>query len=170
MPKSANQKLKLPYLMKILQEKTDDLHPMTMQQIIHELELYGISAERKSLYDDFEVLRLFGLDIESVKTKTTGYYLASRSFELPELKLLVDSVQSSNFITAKKIHGTDSQTGGLCSAHEAKSLHRQVYVSSRIKNMNESIYYNVDKIHTGIGENRKISFQYFEYDITKKES
>jgi predicted DNA-binding transcriptional regulator YafY len=161
MPKSANQKLKLPYLMKILQEKTDEHHPMTMQQIIHELELYGISAERKSLYDDFEALRLFGFDIESVKTKTTGYYLASRSFELPELKLLVDSVQSSNFITARKSLELIRKLESLCSVYEGQSLHRQVFVSSRIKNMNESIYYNVDKIHTGIGEKQKDQLSVF---------
>lgn len=168
MPKSSNQKLKLLYLLKILQEKTDENHPLTAKQLIEGLSMYGVKAERKSIYDDLEALRVYGLDIEALRSKTTGYYIANRSFELPELKLLVDSVQSSKFITMKKSMELIKKIENLCSVHDAQSLQRQVYVTNRIKTMNESIYYNVDKIHTGISENRKISFQYFEYAVTKE--
>ncbi len=168
MPRSQGQKLKLLYLMKILQEKTDEQHPLTVNELIGALSRYDISAERKSIYDDLESLRLFGLDIVTVRSKSTGYYLAERTFELPELRLLVDSVQSSKFITHKKSMTLIKKIESLCSVYEAQSLARQVFVAGRIKTMNESIYYNVDKIHTGIGENRKISFQYFEYAVTKE--
>jgi predicted DNA-binding transcriptional regulator YafY len=168
MPKSSNQKLKLLYLMKIFQEKTDETHYLSVPELIAELGRYGIKAERKSIYDDIEALRFFGLDIESARSKTTGYYLASRTFELPELKLLVDSVQSSKFITHKKTLELIRKIESLCSVYEAQSLQRQVYVANRIKTMNESIYYNVDKIHSGIGDNRQISFKYFEYAVTKE--
>jgi predicted DNA-binding transcriptional regulator YafY len=168
MPKSSNQKLKLLYLMKILQEKTDGEHALSVAELITELGRYDIKAERKSIYDDLEALRFFGLDVESTRAKTTGYYLASKTFELPELKLLVDSVQSSKFITHKKSTDLIKKIESLCSVYEGQSLQRQVYVTNRIKTMNESIYYNVDNIHTGIGDNRKISFKYFEYSVTKE--
>ena len=93
MPKGANQKLKLLYLMKILQERTDQDHALTLAQIIDALEEFGVSAERKSIYDDLEALRLYGLNIEKTPERTCGYYIADRAFELPELKLLVDAVQ-----------------------------------------------------------------------------
>ncbi|NLA87542.1 MAG: WYL domain-containing protein [Clostridiales bacterium] len=168
MPKSSNQKLKLLYLMKILQEKTDEHHALSVAELIAELGRYDIKAERKSIYDDLEALRFFGLDIESVRSKTTGYYLASKIFELPELKLLVDSVQSSKFVTHKKSMQLIRKIESLCSIYEGQSLQRQVYVANRIKTMNESIYYNVDSIHNGISDNKKISFQYFEYSVTKE--
>lgn len=168
MPKSQNQKLKLLYLAKILHEKTDENHMLTVSELIEGLRLYDISAERKSIYDDLETLKLFGLDIESVRSKGTGYYLASKVFELPELKLLVDSVQSSKFITYKKSMVLIKKIESLCSIYEGQSLQRQVYVTNRIKTMNESIYYNVDKIHIGISDNKKISFRYFNYSISKE--
>lgn len=168
MPKSPNQKLKLLYLMKIFQEKTDENHALTVPELIGELGRYDINAERKSIYDDLEALRLFGLDIESARTRTTGYYLASRTFELPELKLLVDSVQSSKFITHKKSMELIKKIESLTSVWAGQALQRQVFVAGRIKTMNESIYYNVDNIHKGIGDNKKISFKYFEYSITKE--
>lgn len=168
MPKSSNQKLKLLYLMKILQEKTDENHALSVPELITELARHDIKAERKSIYDDLEALRFFGLDIESTRSKTVGYFLSSRAFELPELKLLVDSVQSSKFITHKKSTDLIRKIEGLCSSYDGQSLQRQVYVANRIKTMNESIYYNVDNIHTGIGDNKKISFKYFEYSITKE--
>ncbi|UOO37865.1 WYL domain-containing transcriptional regulator [Oscillospiraceae bacterium CM] len=168
MPKSANQKLKLLYLKSIFEEKTDEHHALTVQELIRELAFYDVSAERKSIYDDLEALKLYGLDIVSVRGKTTGYYLAGRTFELPELKLLVDSVQSSKFITHKKSIELIKKIESLCSAYEGQSLQRQVFVSNRIKTMNESIYYNVDKIHAGISDNKMISFKYFEFTVTKE--
>jgi predicted DNA-binding transcriptional regulator YafY len=158
MPKSANQKLKILYLMKILQEKTDETHQLSVPQLIRALEAYGIKAERKSLYDDIEALRLFGVDVESVKSRTTGYYIANRDFELAELKLLVDSVQASKFITHKKSLELIKKIESLTSRYEAQTLQRQVYVSNRVKNMNESIYYSGDRIHSAIAQNRRIAF------------
>lgn len=168
MAKSSSQKLKLLYLMKLLQDNTDEQHVLTLQQLITGLNAYGISAERKSLYDDIDTLRQFGLDICTVKSRTTGYYVANRTFELPELKLLVDSVQASKFITEKKSLALIKKLESLSSIYEARLIRRQVYVHNRIKSMNESIYYNVDKIHNGIAQNRKITFKYFEYTIDKE--
>ena len=166
--KLSHQKLKLLYLMKILMEKTDEEHTLTVPQMIEELARYGISAERKSIYDDLEYLQLFGVDLCSRKTKTHDYFVASRDFELPELKLLVDSVQSSKFITYKKSMELISKIEKLTSVPNAKKLHRQVYVSNRVKTFNETIYYNVDKIHEAIAANKQITFKYFEMNVDKK--
>ncbi|MBQ7974527.1 MAG: WYL domain-containing protein [Clostridia bacterium] len=168
MPKNRNQKLKILYLLKILTEKTDESHPMSMPNIITELERYGISAERKSIYDDLEALELYGADICSVKGKNSGYFLASRDFELPELKLLVDSVQASKFITKKKSMELISKLEKLASTHEATHLQRQVFVTNRVKAVNETIYYVVDKIYDAISRNKKISFRYFEWTVEKE--
>lgn len=166
--KLSHQKLKLLYLMKILLEQTDEEHSLTVPQMITELANVGISAERKSIYDDLEYLQLFGIDICSTKTKTTNYFVASRDFELPELKLLVDSVQSSKFITHKKSLELISKIEKLTSRHNAKKLQRQVFVTNRVKTPNERIYYNVDKIHEAIAENKQITFKYFGLDVNKK--
>ena len=148
-------------------ERTDENHCITVPEIIEYLAETGISAERKSVYDDIEMLRLYGFDIEVQKGRHTGYFLANRMFELPELKLLVDSVQSAKFITHRKSNDLIRKIESFASKYEAQSLQRQVYVSGRVKTMNESIYYNVDKIHAAIGENKKIAFKYFEYDRDK---
>lgn len=168
MAKSSRQKLKLLYIMRLFMERTDENHCVTVPDIIAYLAEAGISAERKSVYDDIEMLRLYGFDIEVQKSRRTGYFLANRTFELPELKMLVDSVQSAKFITHRKSNELIRKIESFASKYEAQSLQRQVYVSGRVKTMNESIYYNVDKIHTAIGENKKISFKYFEYDRDKK--
>lgn len=168
MAKAFNQKLKILYLIQMLYQKTDEEHTVSMQQILHMLEQHGISAERKSIYDDMETLRQFGFDILFRKSQPAGYYLGSRNFELPELKLLVDAVQSSRFITTKKSEELIQKLEGLTSENEARQLQRQVYVNNRIKTMNESIYYNVDKIHSAITENHPISFQYFEWNVNKE--
>ncbi len=168
MPKSPKQKLKLLYLQKILLEQTDEDHPLTIQQLIEALAHYGIQAERKSLYDDLEALRQFGLDILRQKSKTYGYYVGSRPFELPELKLLVDAVECSRFITEKKSRRLIGKIAGLASAYQAKSLQRQVHVSGRVKTMNESVYYNIDEIHAAISADRQISFYYFEWTVKKE--
>lgn len=163
MPKSRNQKIKLLYLMKIFEENTDDDHGLTMAEIIEKINAYGVQAERKSLYADMESLRLFGLDIEKRKGKTYEYYIANRKFELPELKLLVDAIQSSKFITHKKSAQLIKKLESLSSVHQAKQLQRQVVVTNRNKYMNESIYYNVDKIQQGILQDKMITFYYFEW-------
>lgn len=169
MGRASNQKLKLMYLMKIMLEKTDETHSITMSGIITALETYGVCAERKSIYNDIESLRQYGMDIIGIQEKGTYYYhIGNRQFELAELKLLVDSVQSAKFITAKKTNELIKKIEGFASQYEATQLHRQVYVSERIKTGNENIYYNVDKIHTAIADNSKIAFQYFQWNVDKK--
>lgn len=169
MAKSSNQKLKLLYLIKILSEKTDENHCLSAQRLIDELAKYDIKAERKSIYDDINCLNYFGFDILNIKSRTEGgYYLASREFELPELKLLVDAVQSSRFITAKKSKELIAKIEKMTSPYEAKKLQRQVLVAGRIKTENESIYYNVDKIHNAIQDNTQISFVYLNWNVKKE--
>lgn len=168
MARSSYQKLKPLYIMNYLLQNSDEEHSVTIKQIVEYLGAQGISAERKSIYDDIEALRFYGLDIIHVDAgRFQGYYVAQRNFELPELKLLVDSVQSSKFITHKKTMTLIRKIEKLASIHEAQLLQRQVYVKNRIKTMNESIYYNVDAIHDGISQNRKIQFKYFEYTVEK---
>ena len=125
-------------LMKILLEKTDDQHPLTIAEIITELAAYDIQAERKSIYTDIELLRQYGLDIETQRSKSVGYYIAERQFELPELKLLIDAVQSSRFITKKKSEELIKKLSSLTSKEQAKTLRRQVYVADRAKSINET--------------------------------
>lgn len=169
MAKGANQKLKLLYLMHILNEKTDETHGITMPEIISDLEAYGVAAERKSIYSDMENLRLYGIDvIGEAENGVYKYRVGNRKFELAELKLLVDSVQSAKFITEKKSNELIKKIEGFASKYEASQLHRQVFVAERVKTMNESIYYNVDIIHSAIGSDSKISFQYFQWDENKK--
>lgn len=169
MAKSSNQKLKLVYLMKILLEKTDETHSITMSEIIDALQAYGIGAERKSLYDDLETLRVYGMDIIGTQEDRKYYYhVGNRQFELAELKLLVDSVQSAKFITEGKSNELIKKIEGLASQYEALQLHRQVFVNGRVKTMNESIYYNVDRIHTAIAENSRIRFRYFQWNVDKE--
>ena len=167
--KGDNQKLKMLYLAKIFEEETDDGHALTMPQIISKLEAYGVNADRKTIYRDIDELRKFGLDIIASKEARSWYYhLGSRDFELPELKLLVDSVQSSKFITDRKSKELIKKLESLVSRHEGSRLHRQVIIAGRIKNMNESIYYNVDKLHEAIGADRQIRFKYFDWNLKKE--
>ena len=169
MSKQSNQKLKLLQLNKFFLENTDENHTASIKEIIDYLQGLGISAERKSLYDDFEQLRSFGTEVMTLKTKNgTGYYVADRLFEVSELKLLVDAVQVAKFITDKKSHALIRKLESLCSRHEAAELSRQVTILGRIKSMNESIYYNVDKIHTAIAKDKAITFKYFEYNAEKE--
>ncbi len=168
MAKSTMQKSKILYLAKIFSENTDEEHGLTVNELIDALDAIGISAERKSIYDDIETLRAFGMEIEMRKDKNFRYHLISRSFELPELKLLVDSVQSSKFITHKKSMELIRKLEGFTSRYQAQKLSRQVYVSNRVKTMNESIYYNVDFIHEAISTNSKISYKYFDWNADKE--
>lgn len=168
MAKSSNQKLKLLYIMRFILQQSDEEQTVSIADIIAELTRYGISAERKSLYDDIEALRTYGLDIIQKKGKNGGYYIASREFELPELKLLVDSVQSSKFITQKKTLSLIKKIESLASSHDAGELQRQVYVHNRVKSMNESVYYNVDSISNAINDDKAISFKYFELNVDKE--
>lgn len=169
MAREANQKMKITYLMRLFSEKTDATHYVTMADIISYLAKHDIKAERKSIYDDIEALKKYGMDIKGFQEKGTYFYhLVSREFELAELKLLVDAVQSSKFITAKKSNELIKKIESFASESEGKELQRQVFVTNRIKAMNESIYYNVDEIHRAINQNRQISFQYSEWTVDKK--
>ena len=165
-----NQKLKMLYLVKILSEETDDSHALSLQEITAKLAAYGVNADRKTLYTDFDALEKYGLEILKEQTGRQVYYhLATRSFELPELKLLVDAVQSSKFITEKKSRELIKKLESMVSIYEAKHLHRQVLITDRIKAMNESIYYNVDMLHEAINADRQIRFQYFQWTVSKKQ-
>lgn len=167
MAKSYNQKEKILCLMRLFRAETDEDHPLSRKQLEEKLMDYGIRTERKSLYSDIETLKRFGMDISYRKERPEGYFLAAHEFELPELKLLVDAVQSSRFITEKKSSSLIHKIESLASRHEAKQLQRQVVVTNRIKAMNESIYYNVDKLHAAIGSNQQILFHYFEWTVEK---
>ena len=169
MPKGTNQKFKLYRLAQIMLERTDDDHFITMPEIKEALEAYEITADRKSIYNDLKDLEQLGIEVEGEPVGNRyHYHVVSREFELPELKLLVDAIQSSKFITERKSNALIKKLEKLVSKHDAQKLQRQVYVSGRIKTMNESIYYNVDAIHNAITENRKIKFQYFQWNVKKE--
>ena len=168
MPKSANQKRKLLVLYRFLLARTDDDHPVTVQEMQDELTRWDISAERKSIYNDMEELRQLGVDVQSRKGKHAGWFIGQREFELAELKLLVDAVQSSRFLTLRKSDSLFRKLEGLASVYQAQKLQRQVYVDRRVKTMNESIFYNVDKLHTAIAAGRAVAFRYFEYNAKKE--
>lgn len=168
MAKRENQKLKILYLQKILLEQTDPEHPISLPDLIAALDAYGISAERKSVYADLNALEEFGMHIEKTAAGHGGYYVDSREFELPELKLLVDAVQSSRFITRKKSAELIRKLETLTGVHQAKSLQRQVYVSNRVKTENESIYYAVDSLHDAIAQNRNVTFLYYDWNLRRE--
>ena len=166
----CNQRLRILYLLQTLLKKTDDEHGLTMREQRDALNAYGIEAERKTIYADIEALQCFGIDIIGVRQDNTYYYhVGGREFELAELKLLVDSVQSAKFITEKKSRQLIKKLEGLASEYEGQQLQRQVYVSGRIKANNEAIYYNVDKIHEAIAKNVKIRFHYFQWNVKKEQ-
>ncbi len=165
MAKNPRQKQKLLYLQKILLEKTDENHGLTVSELISELDAYGITAERKSIYDDLHILESFGFDICSEKTTTVRYYIGARDFQISELKLLVDAVQSSKFITEKKSSELIKKVESLASESEAKLLQNQVILSNRVKTSNETIYYNVDRLHDAVSKNRSVTFYYNEWKL-----
>ena len=168
MARSSNQKQKILYVAKCLMEQTDENHELSVAEIISYLESCGISAERKSIYDDLGALQDFGFDIVKGPGPRGGYYLASRDFELPEVKLLVDLVQSSKFITENKSRLLIRKLESLVSKKQASALNRQVVVSERNKSGNENIYYSVDVIHEAMALNVKVRYHYYEWDVNKK--
>ena len=163
-----NQKIKLLYVMSILLDKTDEEHGISMSGILEELSHYGVDAERKSIYGDIEALRFYGMEIEYTKGRPGMYRIVNREFELPELKLLVDAVQASRFITRERSKELIQKLEKLSSGYVAARLQRQVFVAERVKTSNTSVYYSVDAIHEGISGDRGISFVYMEWN-TKKE-
>jgi len=165
--KTFGQSQKTLRIEQILMERTDEDHKLTAEQIgqILEDEYKGLTAERKAIYRYIDALEDADID---VCHDSEGYFIASRTFELPELKLLVDAVQSSRFITEKKSSELIKKLGTLASSHQAKSLRRQVYASGRIKSMNESIYRSIDGIHSALIENKRITFLYFDWNEKKE--
>lgn len=168
MPKSRNQKLKILYLYDILKEKTDEEHGLNAEELIRELQGYGIEAERKSIYSDIELLRdIYGLEIEH--DKSTGYRLTEREFDFPELKILVDAVQSSRFISETKSNSLIQKLKSLTSHRHAAELQRQITVKNRIKSMNHTTLYTIDTIQNAILNNHRITFQYFNWNSKKEQ-
>lgn len=170
MSRGTNQKFKFTYLMRVMLEKTDDDHALTMAQIMEELEKYDVTAERKSIYADFaDMTERFGIEIIKEQVgRETYYHVGSREFELAEVKLLVDAIQSSRFITQTKSRELIAKIKGFVSEYQGKTLQRQVFIDDRVKTMNESVFYNVDEVYTAINENKKIRFKYYKWDINKK--
>lgn len=164
--KQTNQRLRILYTYKIMLEQTDEAHSLTATKILLKLEEYGISAGRKALYDDIEALKLYGVDIIS-SGRNSGYYVCNRDFELPELKLLADAVSCSRFLTVKKSNELLEKITKPASVYEARQLRRTIYISDRVKPMNERIYLSVDVIQKAIMEKKQISFRYFSYNVRK---
>ena len=168
MARNENSKQKLVRLIEILMRYTDEYHGLTMPEIINKLSEYGIQAERKSIYSDFLVLERIGIPVLKNKLRQTEYYIAPIFFELAELKMLVDAVQSSKFITAKKSREIISRLENFTSVHRSRELSRQVYVEDRIKTENSESMDTVDTVHTAINDDKKLTFHYFQYDCEKK--
>ena len=169
MPKSDNQKLKILYIMDYLQKNSHEDSPVRAAELIAMLDRqHGIRCDRKTVYSDVAALQDYGVDIVSIPGKNGGYYVASRNFELPELKLLIDAVQSSKYLTEKKSRELIEKLCAQCNEQDAALMKRTVLVSGRVKSMNETIYYNVDAIQEAIHENRQITFRYFDWDMKGK--
>ena len=169
MPKSDNQKLKIFYILDYLQRNSHPDHPVRTSELLSMLDRqHNIVCDRKTVYSDIAALQDYGVDIVSVPGKNGGYYIASRNFELPELKLLIDAVQSSRYLTAKKSRELIEKLCAQCSVHDAQLMRRDVLVSGRVKSMNETIYYNVDAIQEAIAANKQITFRYFDWGLDGK--
>ena len=169
MAKGENQKQKMLYLAQIMTRETDDEHALTLEEIAARLLDHQVMVERKTLYTDLQALKDYGYDVISERRGRNVYYhIGDRKFQLPELKLLVDSVQSAKFISASKSRELIKKLEGLVSKYDATHLHRQVLISGRVKSMNESIYYTVDQLHEAIGSNRQVRFQYFNWNVKRE--
>ena len=169
MPKSDNQKLKILYILDYLQKNSHENKPVRASELMQMLEYrHNIHCERKTIYSDIAALIDYGVDIITKPGKNGGYYIASRNFELPELKLLIDAVQSSRYLTEKKSRELIEKLCAQCNEQDANLMKRNVLVSGRVKSMNETIYYNVDAIQDAIAQNRQIRFRYFDWGLDGK--
>lgn len=155
-------------LRQYLHQQTDEQHPVSVTDILAFWQQHGIQAGRKSVYTDIELLQNAGMDIVCVKSSQNRYFVGQRLFELPELKLLVDAVESSRFITEKKSTALIKKLGHLTSTAQAEQLNRRIYMGGTPKPENESIYYNVDTIHNAVQKKKQITFRYFEYTPKKE--
>ena len=169
MPKSDNQKAKILYILDYLEKYSHEDHPVRASELISMLERdHNISCERKTIYSDIATLQDFGVDIITLPGKNGGYYIGYRNFEPYELKLLIDAVQSSRYLTQGKSQELIEKLCRQCNIHDASLLKRDVLVSGRVKSMNESIYFSVDAIQNAIAENKQITFRYFDWDMGGK--
>ncbi len=165
--RGANQKLKLLYLYKILNEQTDENMPLNASELIAELKRYGVSAERKSIYDDIEALRLYGLDVNISSDHGRGYYVGERHFQLSEIKMLIDIVQAAKFISENKSFELIEKISSLAPITDRKALKHQIVVANRVKSANETVYYSIDHLYRGIEEKKQVRFKYYTWDIRK---
>lgn len=168
MPKSENQKLKILYILDYLQKNSHREHPVCVTELQAMLKTHDIVCNRKTIYSDIAALQDYGADIVSMAGRQGGYYLASRTFELPELKLLINAVQSSRYLTEKKSRELIEKLCRECSVHDARLMRQDVLVSGRVKSMNETIYYSVDAIQEAIAQNEQIAFRYFDWGLDGK--
>lgn len=169
MSAGKNQKLKLLYLLKLLREETDEDHAMTMEEIIEGLADYDVNADRKTLYDDIRALEDFDLDILKERRGRQYYYACGeREFQLVEIKMLIDAVQSMKFLTENKTNELIERLVGMVSRYDAARLKKQIVPERRVKAWNERIYYNVDTIHKAIIDDRRIEFRYGQWDRNKQ--
>lgn len=168
MAKRGNEKEKLLLILDYLRRETDEQHPASARSMVEMLARNGIEAERKSIYADLDALAAHGLDIQRIPGPKGGVYLGGREFELAELKLLVDAVQASRFISRRKSGQLIAKLEALTSRHQASQLQRQVFVGGRAKTMNESVYYAIDAIHDGISRRKMVSFLYFDYNSAQE--
>ncbi len=156
------------YVLKYLWKNTDEDHPATVSDILAALEAENIKVERHALMSDIEKLTEFGIDIVCVKSSPNKYFIGQRTFELPELKLLVDAVESSRFISAAQSGRLVGKLCGVASTHQATELNRHLYIDGRVKSDSRTLYYTVDLIHKAINDRKRIRFKYIEYTAEKK--
>ena len=156
-------------LKSIFERETDDTHGITMEKILQILKNeYGIEAERKSIYDDLNVLRDSEiLEVSPPQDKNREYFVTNRPFQLPEIKMIIDSIQSSKFLSEKRSRELIQKMETLCSRHESQLLTREVVLANRVKSTNRQIYINIDHLHSAISNNSMITFRYFAYDMNK---
>lgn len=162
-------KLRPLYLAKILYERTDEDHYLTTAQLMKILkEEYGINSHRQTIKSDIDVLTKFGMEIEEVKSTQNRYNAFGRKFDQAELKLLIDAVESSKFITQSKSDALVEKLGTLTSNYRAQELNRNISVEGRIKPGNEKVYLIVETINEAINKRKKISFECFKYNVKKE--
>ena len=168
MPKQEGQKSKLLTLLRILEQKTDEEHLLNVPQLVELLEQQDILAERESIYSDIDTLRSLGYDIQLRRGRGGGYYMTEAPFELAELKLLVDAVYASKFITARKSKILIDKLGQFTSTYRQEELDRKVLVSGRIKSTDEKILYTVDALHAAITAGEQVTFKYCDWNLQKR--
>ena len=160
MPKQEGQKSKLLALLRIFETQTDENHLLNVPQLVRLLEQQGILCERKSVYSDIDALNALGYEIWLRRGRGGGYYMASRMFDLAELKLLVDAVQASRVVSSATSRRLIRKLEKLCSNYEGSQLQRQVYVDGRPKTDSKSLLYSVDALHEAINAGKMVEFHY----------